>query len=255
MAARWAARIRRDKTFLFGYYEGFRNRQGETQLTTVPTAAERQGNFSAECSSYSPQGFCADPNGTQLVNVFASPPQPLPFNQLPPGAISSISQNLLAFYPLPNEPNYGPNAYGATQELQNTSDQFGLRLDHYISSRDTLSFHYLFTNGSQLDPLSIAGANVPGFPVGENFRAQNAALEETHSFSPSVVNVAPVFLPAEQISVRRGYEPHPALLAGIPVFPHATQAKRDLLSSKSGDTLPSAIPSPDRQTTIRTPFL
>ena len=96
---------------------------------------------------------------------------------------------MLAFYPLPNEPNYGPNAYGATQELQNTSDQFGLRLDHYLSSRDTISFHYLFNNGSQLDPLSIAGANVPGFPVGENFRAQNAALEETHSFSPSVVNV------------------------------------------------------------------
>jgi len=181
--------IRRDKTFLFVYYEGFRNRQGETQLTTVPTAAERQGDFSALCSSYSPQGFCTNPNGTQLVNVFASPPQPLPFNQLPPGAISSISQNLLAFYPLPNAPNYGPNAYGTTQELHNTSDQFGLRLDHYLSSRDTISFHYLFTNGSQLDPLSIAGANVPGFPVGEDFRAQNAALEETHSFSPAVVNV------------------------------------------------------------------
>jgi hypothetical protein len=181
--------LRRDKTFLFGFYEGFRNRQGETQLTTVPTAAERQGNFSAECATYSPQGFCTDPTGTQLVNVFASPPQPLPFNQLPPGAISSVSQNLLAFYPLPNESNYGPNAYGATQELQNTSDQFGLRLDHYISSRDAISFHYLFNNGSQLDPLSIAGANVPGFPVGENYRAQNAALEETHSFSPSVVNV------------------------------------------------------------------
>jgi hypothetical protein len=181
--------IRHDRTFLFGYYEGFRNRQGETQLTTVPTADERQGNFSAECSSYTSQGFCTDPAGTQLVNVFASPPQPLPFNQLPPGAISSISQNLLAFYPLPNEPNYGPNAFGATQELQNTSDQLGIRFDHYLSSRDTLSFHYLFTNGSQLDPLSIAGANVPGFPVGEDYRAQNAALEETHSFSPAVMNV------------------------------------------------------------------
>jgi hypothetical protein len=183
--------IQRDKTFLFGYYEGFRNRQGETQLTTVPTQAERQGNFGALCSSYVPVvGYCADPNGTQLVNVFASPPQPLPFNQVPTEAISSISQNLLALYPLPNEPNYGPNAYGTTQELHNTSDQFGLRLDHYISSRDTISFHYLFNNGSQLDPLSIAGANVPGFPVGENFRAQNASLEETHSFTPTIVNVA-----------------------------------------------------------------
>jgi hypothetical protein len=183
------APIRRDKTFLYVFYEGFRNRQGETQLTTVPTAAERQGDFSAECASYSPQGFCTDPTGTQLVNVFASPPQPLPFNQLPPGMINSVSQNLLTFYPLPNEPNYGPNAFGATEELHNAYDQGGLRVDHYLSSRDTISFHYLFNNGSQLDPLSIAGANVPGFPVGEDFRAQNAALEETHSFSPNVVNV------------------------------------------------------------------
>ncbi|HEV2381446.1 MAG TPA: carboxypeptidase regulatory-like domain-containing protein [Terriglobia bacterium] len=182
--------IRRDKTFFFGYYEGFRNRQGETLLTTVPTAAERQGDFSALCSSYSPQGFCTNPTGTQLVNVFAPTPQPIPFNTLPGALISPVSQNLLALYPLPNTPNYGPNAYGTTQELQNTSDQFGLRIDHYLSTRDTFSFHYLFNNGSQVDPLPTSGSNVPGFPVGEGFRAQNPALEETHTFSPSVVNVA-----------------------------------------------------------------
>jgi hypothetical protein len=181
--------LRHDKTFLFGYYEGFRNRQGETQLTTVPTADERQGNFGALCPSYTPQGFCADPDGTQLVNVFASPPQPLAFNQIPAGAISPISQSLLALYPLPNSPAYGPNAYGTTQDMHNTSDQFGIRLDHYLSARDSMAFHYFFTNGSQFDPLPIAGANVPGFPVGEDFRDQDAILEETHLFSPSVVNV------------------------------------------------------------------
>ena len=182
--------IRPDKTFFFVYYEGFRNRQGETQLTTVPTMAERGGDFSALCSSYSPQGFCTSPTGTQLVNVFASPPQPIPFNTLPSAFLNPVSQNLLTFYPLPNAPAYGPNAYDTTQELHNSSDQFGTRIDHYISTRDTLSIHYLFTNGSQLDPLSIAGANVPGFPVGEDFRAQNIALEETHTLSPAVVNVA-----------------------------------------------------------------
>jgi hypothetical protein len=85
--------IRRDKTFLFGYYEGFRNRAGETQLTTVPTADEKQGNFGALCSSYVPGlGYCADPNGTQLVNVGATPPQPIPFNQLDPASINAVSR-------------------------------------------------------------------------------------------------------------------------------------------------------------------
>ena len=185
----WGGPIRRDKTFIFGYYEGFRNRQGETQLTTVPTAAERQGDFSALCRSYSPQGICTAPQGTQLINVFAPTPQPYAFNQIPSGQLDAVAQNLLPFYPLPNLPSYGANAYGTTQEMQNSSDQLGLRLDEYLSSRDTVSFHYLFTNGSQLDPLPIAGSNVPGFPVGENFTAQNPALEETHSFSPAVLNV------------------------------------------------------------------
>ena len=53
-----------------------------------------------------------------------------------------------------------------------------------------MSFHYLFNNGTQVDPLSISGANVPGFPVGETFRAQNASIDETHSFTPTLINVA-----------------------------------------------------------------
>ena len=180
--------IRKDKTFLFGFYEGFRNREGETQLTTVPTAQERQGNFSAKCPSFDGGGICDDPS-KQMYFVFSNPPTPIPFNQLPPGSISPISQNMLSFYPLPNSPAFGSHAFGTTQTVRNTSDQFGLRLDHYISSRDTISFHYLFNNGSQLDPLSTSGANVPGFPVGEDFRAQNVAVEETHSFSSNIVNV------------------------------------------------------------------
>ena len=39
--------IVKDKTFFFGYYEGFRNRQGETVPATVPSLAERRGNFGA----------------------------------------------------------------------------------------------------------------------------------------------------------------------------------------------------------------
>src|ERR1700730_4477634 len=38
--------IVKDRTFFFGYYEGFRNRQGETVNATVPSLVERQGNFS-----------------------------------------------------------------------------------------------------------------------------------------------------------------------------------------------------------------
>src|SRR5271155_962397 len=45
--------IVKDKTFFFAYYEGFRNRQGETVPATVPSLDERTGNFGHLCSSIS----------------------------------------------------------------------------------------------------------------------------------------------------------------------------------------------------------
>jgi hypothetical protein len=75
---------------------------------------------------------------------------------------------------------------------QPDNDQFGVRLDHYLTPRDTLNFRYIFSEGNILDPLSTSGANVPGFPVGEEHRAQNFVATETHTFSPSLVGLARV---------------------------------------------------------------
>ena len=72
----------------------------------------------------------------------------------------------------------------------NNTDQFGVKVDHYLDPRDTMNFRYMFNQLSQVDPLSPGGASVPGFPVGEAQRAQNFVAEETHTFSPSVISVA-----------------------------------------------------------------
>jgi len=174
--------IHKDKTFFFGYYEGLRNRQGETVAATVPSAAERTGNFADMCPEGFTGGFCNNP-ANQLVNEFSG--QPFPNNQLP--GINPISQTLLQYYPLANS---GPNGFITTQTLDQDNDQFGMRLDHYLTTRDVLNFRYMFTQGNTTDPLSTAGANVPGFPVGEDQRAQNFVAQETHTFSPTLVGVA-----------------------------------------------------------------
>jgi len=187
--------IKRDKAFFFVYYEGVRDSQGETTRTTVPSDPERTGNFGDQCPLYNgtfnAQGLCIDnstgqlsPTG-QLFNYFVppnTPPQPLPFNQLP--FIDPISQNLLAYYP---HANSGAFTYVGTQTFVGNTDQFGVRLDHYLTVRDSLNFRYSFGQSSQTDPLSSEGANVPGFPVGENQRPQNFVAQETHTFSPALV--------------------------------------------------------------------
>ena len=165
-----------DKTFFFGYYEGFRNRQGETLSDVrVPSVLERQGDFSQD---------------GPLLDLFApGGPTPLPGSKVP--AIDPTAQQVLELYPLPNatDPNGILDLYNTTQVLRDTEDQAGLRVDHYLSSRDSLNFRYMFLNGTLFDPLSTSGAGVPGFPVGENHRTQNFVAQLTHTFSPSVVNI------------------------------------------------------------------
>jgi outer membrane receptor protein involved in Fe transport len=178
--------IRKDKTFIFGFYEGFRNRQGETQGSTVPSLPERQGNFGQLCGplpeQFDSNGMCSNP-AHQLFNIFAN--QPIPYNQLP--FINPLSQGLLGLFP---EPNSGTNVFLSTQTVHDDTDQFGVRLDHYLSDIDILNFRYMFSNGTRLDPLSPSGASVPGFPVGEDHRAQNFVAQETHTFSPAVIAVS-----------------------------------------------------------------
>jgi Carboxypeptidase regulatory-like domain/TonB dependent receptor len=180
--------IIKDKTFFFGYYEGFRNRQGETDSATVPSLPERQGNFAELCTAGFTNGLCNDPNpadGQQLYSFLTGAPVPVPNNLLT--YINPVSSNILPFFPLPNS---GRNTFITTQTLSQNNDQFGVRLDHYLSPRDSLNFRYMFSGGPTTDPLSPAGANVPGFPVGEDNRAQNFVAQETHVFSPAVIGVA-----------------------------------------------------------------
>ena len=107
--------IRRNKLFFFGYYEGFRNRQGVTKTTTVPTPAERPGDFSA----------LQDPSTNNLLINFLTG-QPFPGNRIPSQMFNPVSQRVLDFYPLGN---VSPSLFRATEVLRNDVDQGGIRID------------------------------------------------------------------------------------------------------------------------------
>jgi Carboxypeptidase regulatory-like domain len=175
--------IRKDRSFYFGHFEAFRNRQGETDSSTVPSLAERQGDFQAICQEGFSGGFCNNPNH-QLFNVFLN--QPYPNNQFDMSFLSPLSQNLLRFFPSPNN---GTNVFTATQVVHQDTNQFGLRLDQYLGASDVLNFRYAFSDGTELHPIATSGASVPGFPVGQEQRAQNFVAQETHTFSPAMIGV------------------------------------------------------------------
>jgi outer membrane receptor protein involved in Fe transport len=227
--------IVKDRTFFFGYYEGFRNRQGETVNPTVPSLLQRQGNFSELCRvsghTFDSNGLCTDIQQNPQHQLYGfqfigGRPVPVPVpNNLLPFPSNSISQNILNFYP---RPNVGLNTFVTTQSLSVNNDQFGLRFDQYLSPSDTLNLRYMYSGGPTTDPLSPSGANVPGFPVGEEDRAQNFVVQETHVFSPAVVGIGRLsflrnkFLFGERInhdspsSLGLQYEPTLAAAAGPP---------------------------------------
>ena len=168
--------LRRNRDFLFGYYEGFRNRQGITQSATVPSDAERGGDFSG---LRDPQTGAPIP----LINYFSG--QQFPGNQVPAEAMDPLAVSLLSLYP---HANAGPNLFTTTQTMRNSSDQGGLRFDHVLSPRDQLSARYAHSVSANVNPLSVKGANVPGFPVGEDLSAHSASISETHVFRGASFN-------------------------------------------------------------------
>lgn len=173
--------IRKNKDFFFAYYEGQRDRQGETRTAIVPTVAERAGNFSGLTDS--------NGNPEPLINEFTG--QPFSFNgvmgQIPPDMLSPIALKAEALLPLPN---IGPRLYSSTQILTNNYDQGGFRLDHYFSDSDQIFARYATSLQHELDPLPINGSGVPGFPVTNDITTNSATISDVHLYSPSLVQTA-----------------------------------------------------------------
>ena len=167
--------IRRNKDFFFVYYEGQRDRQGETQAAIVPTAAERTGDFS---------GLVHPSTGMQkpLINEFTG--QQFPGNKIPSFLLNPVSLKAENLYPLGN---LSPSLFSSTQILTNNYDQGGFRLDHYFSNSDQLFARYATSSLNMFDPLPINGSNVPGFPVGDDIRTHSFTISDVHLFSPRTV--------------------------------------------------------------------
>ncbi len=167
--------IRHDQDFFFVYYEGQRDRQGETQTAIVPTAAERTGDFSGLVNSSTGQ---PEP----LINEFTG--QPFPNNKIPPFLISPIALAAEKLYPLGN---ISPSLFSSTQMMTNDYDQGGFRFDHYFGNSDQIFARYSTSSLYELDPLPINGANVPGFPVTDKITTNSATISDVHLFSPRTV--------------------------------------------------------------------
>ncbi|MGO9097206.1 MAG: TonB-dependent receptor domain-containing protein [Bryobacteraceae bacterium] len=163
----------RDRTFFFVDYQGTRTAAGQTLVANVPTLAERGGDFSQSGL------IAADPTSGQ----------PLPGNQVPQYYLNPIGVALAALYPLPDRNAPGAN-FVSSPSLTDGQNQFDARLDHSFRPSDSLFARYSFVDDNLFDPFagSPGDASIPGYGIQVPSRAQNAALGETHIFSPALLN-------------------------------------------------------------------
>jgi hypothetical protein len=178
--------IRRDRTFFFGNYEGFRILQSITNTTLLPTAAERSGDLSG-----------INPETGQPFPTIVDPATGVPFpgNQIPSADIDPVSSALLALVPLPNQPNAAAGTNNSIDTgLRNvSSDQFTVRLDHQINSKEQLFGRFLLFQSAQLFPfVPNSFANnppaPPGFGTNHDDAGRNLGLGLTSVFRPTLVN-------------------------------------------------------------------
>jgi len=187
--------IFKDKTFFFLSYQGDRNRQPQprtSNIVTVFTPAQRSGDFSTAAggcpfgTKVSPfaltgQTGAVFPAGTPYCTIF-------PTGHIPTSDFNSISANLLnKFVPLPN---FGSNnnQFSFNPTRIGVQDQGIARIDHTISSKDSIWGVMFFNHLPNVDDLPFTGATVPGFGENSQNDSRQFIADWNHTFNANTLN-------------------------------------------------------------------
>ena len=175
--------IRKNRTFFFVDFEKVASSSASSGVVTVPTLAERQGDFSGAANPiYDPtaQG-CGNPCVTRPQVQYNGQA-----NVIPPSELDPIGLAVLNLYPKPSNGNEFNN-YNYTTLGSAPDYQFDIKIDDQINDRNRISGRYSrgWSNGTT--PLTLGdGFDNDGIASGVTV-AQNASLEYTWTINPRMI--------------------------------------------------------------------
>ena len=164
--------LKRDRTFFFVNYEGFREVQASTAIATAPDALAHQGLL----PSAGNRSGCSNATTSVCVAVPVNP----------------LIQPFLNLLPFANGPDNGDGTgelisanKGATRE-----DHGMVRIDHNFSGAHSLFARYTIDDSSALVPYvgTPPGTFVPGFPAFHLARNQYGTVQDRTTFGPQWIN-------------------------------------------------------------------
>ncbi len=156
-------------------YSGTRSRNPFSRLSSVPTLAERNGDFTLA-------------KNNAPVTIY-DPLSQLPFagNTIPVSRFNSASAGLLKFIPVPTYGGIVQN-YQLVASTPNTNDNFGVRLNAPISRKDRLTFNL------QMQRRNAESQQLFGFRDTGDGSGSSYSLSWSHSFKPRLNNSASISL-------------------------------------------------------------
>jgi hypothetical protein len=174
--------VLRNRTFFFVSFEGTRIRMGETDISTVPTAAERAGDFSAA-------GLKAlfDPASTRLSSPGQYVRDRFPGNMIPANRFDSVSVKAISLYPLPNLAGITNNYFFSPGNLNDTNE-IDTRADHNFSPKQRFFARYsrrrndVFQPGHLPEPADGGQSQTIGLTANEGVANLNT------TFTPAINN-------------------------------------------------------------------
>lgn len=169
----------RTKTFFFISEEFNRltTRNGAV-TTTVPTEAERMGDFSA--------------SGVTLKDPITK--EPIPGNKIPANLINPIAAKILTLYPLPNFEGPGNINYASAEAAKQPFREDMFRIDHQFNDNFRLYGRYTQDTAQIINPYGGSGytgvyTKIPGIGTTNADRpGKSFALNSTQIIRPNLVN-------------------------------------------------------------------
>jgi hypothetical protein len=178
----WIPRLyrQRNKTFFFAAYEGLRQSSPVPYTATVPTAAERNGDFSAIAQMlYNPFTTVQTANGFTRA--------PFANNQIPANLISNVAKQLISYYPAPSNGDLANN-FSSVAPAPTSSNEWSLRLDHNFTDNVRAFARWSNKNEYKVGNPAFYGANNPGGPyVEQPNNREDGATGLTWVLNPTTV--------------------------------------------------------------------
>jgi hypothetical protein len=174
-----------NKTSFFVNYSLTRGKSPVDSFASVPTPAERTGDFSQAQTAagivpeiYNPFScpgtpFCDNPTQFSYNSIL---------NVIPPTSINKAAQSLLIYIPSPNLPGSIQN-FHLQESLPTSNDRIMGRIGQQISAKDSLNAMYFFSSSR-----SHSVSTFPALTSTNSVRGQNMSLTEIHTLGPRTVN-------------------------------------------------------------------